>query len=32
MRELKLTKALTTDKHFKSMGFDVAPGGRARRP
>ena len=32
MRELKLTKALTTDKHFKQMGFDVAPGGRWRRP
>jgi len=31
MRELKLTSALTTDKHFKQMGFEVVPGGRARR-
>ena len=29
MRELKLTTALTTDKHFKQMGFVVVPGGRA---
>lgn len=29
MRELKLRRALTTDKHFKQMGFDVVPGGRA---
>lgn len=28
MRELKLTSALTTDKHFKQMGFEVIPGGR----
>lgn len=37
MRELKLTAALTTDKHFKQMGFDVVPRGRTglsrgRRP
>ncbi|MEZ5291543.1 MAG: PIN domain-containing protein [Vicinamibacterales bacterium] len=33
MRELTLTTALTTDKHFKQMGFAVVPGGRvtARR-
>ncbi len=30
MRELKLTSVLTTDKHFKQMGFDVLPGGRVR--
>lgn len=30
MRELKLASALTTDKHFKQMGFDVVSGGRAR--
>lgn len=29
MRELKLTRALTTDKHFKQMGFEVLPGGGA---
>ena len=29
MRELKLTRALTTDKHFKQMGFEVLPGGSA---
>jgi predicted nucleic acid-binding protein len=28
MRELKITSVLTTDKHFKQMGFDVLPGGR----
>lgn len=31
MGELKLTSALTTDKHFKQMGFEVVPGRRARR-
>lgn len=30
MRELRLTSVLTTDKHFKQMGFDVLPGGRTR--
>ena len=30
MRELKLASALTTDKHFKQMGFEVLPSGRAR--
>ena len=28
MRELKLASVLTTDKHFKQMGFDVLPSGR----
>ena len=28
MRELKLTSVLTTDKHFKQMGFDVLPAAR----
>jgi hypothetical protein len=30
MRELTLANALTTDKHFKQMGFVVVPRGRAR--
>ena len=30
MRELKITSALTTGKHFKQMGFAVVSGGRAR--
>ena len=29
MQELKLTGVLTTDKHFKQMGFEVVPGARA---
>ena len=28
MRELRLTKALTTDRHFKQMGFELLPGAR----
>ncbi len=28
MRELKLTSVLTTDTHFKQMGFDVLPAAR----
>lgn len=28
MKEPKLRAALTTDKHFKQMGFEVIPGGR----
>ena len=28
MKELKLRAALTTDKHFKQMGFEIVPGGR----
>jgi predicted nucleic acid-binding protein len=30
MRELKLTQALTTDGHFRQMGFQVLPGARSR--
>ena len=30
MQELKLTHALTTDRHFKQMGFHVVPGPSAR--
>jgi uncharacterized protein len=26
MRELKLKQALTTDRHFRQMGFEVLPG------
>jgi hypothetical protein len=26
MQELRLTRALTTDRHFKQMGFQIAPG------
>lgn len=32
MRELKLRRALTTDKHFKQMGFDVLPSARGLKP
>lgn len=32
MRELRLTKVLTTDRHFRQMGFQVVPAlARARR-
>jgi hypothetical protein len=33
MREIRLTHAITTDRHFRQMGFQVAPvpRGRARR-
>jgi uncharacterized protein len=31
MRELRLAKALTTDRHFRQMGFELVPGGRARK-
>lgn len=31
MRELRLTKALTTDRHFRQMGFAIVPGARVRR-
>ena len=31
MRDLKLTRALTTDVHFRQMGFQVLPGARGRR-
>jgi predicted nucleic acid-binding protein len=30
MRELRLTDALSTDRHFRQMGFQILPG--ARRP
>lgn len=30
MRELRLTHALTTDRHFRQMGFQLLPGTRAR--
>ena len=30
MRELKLTHAITTDRHFRQMGFQVLPGPRSR--
>jgi predicted nucleic acid-binding protein len=34
MRELRLTHAITTDRHFRQMGFQVLPGTRSknRRP
>jgi predicted nucleic acid-binding protein len=32
MRELRLTHALTTDRHFSQMGFQVLPGARSRAP
>jgi uncharacterized protein len=31
MRELKLTTVITTDGHFRQMGFDVLPATRPRR-
>jgi predicted nucleic acid-binding protein len=30
MREARLTHALTTDRHFRQMGFQVVPGVRSR--
>jgi hypothetical protein len=30
MRELRLTHALTTDRHFRQMGFEVVPAARGR--
>jgi predicted nucleic acid-binding protein len=30
MKELKLKQALTTDRHFRQMGFDVLPSAAAR--
>jgi hypothetical protein len=32
MRELRLTHAITTDRHFRQMGFHVLPGARGRAP
>ena len=31
MRELRLAKVLTTDRHFRQMGFEIVPGGRVRK-
>lgn len=31
MREMRLTHALTTDRHFQQAGFHMLPGPRARR-
>jgi predicted nucleic acid-binding protein len=31
MHELKIRRALTTDRHFQQMGFQVVPDRRARR-
>jgi predicted nucleic acid-binding protein len=31
MRELKLSQALTTDRHFEQMGFEAVPGRTTRR-
>lgn len=30
MREIRLTHAITTDRHFRQMGFQVLPGPRSR--
>jgi len=32
MRELRLTEALTTDRHVRQMGFQILPGARRRVP
>lgn len=32
MRETRLTHVMTTDRHFRQMGFQVLPGPRARAP
>lgn len=32
MRDLRLTHALTTDRHFSQIGFHVVPGSRSRTP
>lgn len=32
MRELRLTHALTTDRHFRQLGFQLVPGPRSRPP
>ena len=32
MRKVRLTLALTTDRYFRQMGFQVLPGPRARAP
>lgn len=32
MREVRLTHAITTDSHFRQMGFQVLPGLRGGTP
>ena len=32
MRDLRLTQALTTDRHFSQMGFQMLPATHSRRP
>lgn len=32
MRELRLTHAMTTDSHFRQMGFQMLPASRSRSP
>jgi predicted nucleic acid-binding protein len=32
MRELRLTHVISTDRHFRQMGFQVLPGSRRRVP
>lgn len=32
MREMRLTHALTTDRHFRQMGFQILPLARGRAP
>ena len=32
MREIRLTQAITTDRHFRQMGFQVVPAPRGRAP
>lgn len=32
MREIRATHAITTDRHFRQMGFQVLPGPRGRAP
>jgi predicted nucleic acid-binding protein len=32
MREVRLTHALTTDRHFRQMGFQLVPASRGRAP
>jgi predicted nucleic acid-binding protein len=32
MREVRLTHAMTTDRHFRQMGFQVVPAPRGRAP
>lgn len=32
MRDIRLTHAITTDRHFRQMGFEVLPASRGRAP